>query len=295
MICSIFELWIKLTLNYLLSIVANKSWRDTIPSKQQWQGLICFTFECHSKFPGPFKVCGIYLCTSLAPFGQCTGKCHVWEYRMCQVMIIVIMNICSKSSRWWGVEHSPNPSLSCDLNSLLGFLQGYSPLLGQDYRLYWWFSDLAYQCYADLNLDCWCSCKIIIIHDIYSITCQWVWGNCAYNYWSSCYCGRDAGLTLMICHLSLTFWIYICRWIPWRYFWNEINLWIFLILIFWKTWWMHIKIAGNTILLQWDNEWGGCMKRFKNLNCMSNHIEPISQKLGDFTQMYTIQMTHGAL
>ena len=124
MTCSIFELLLKLTLDYLLGIVANTSWWDFIPSKQQWQGLMCFTSGCHWESSSPSKVCGIYLCTSIAPSRYCTGKYHVWEYRMCQEMITNISVIYSESSQQWRVEHRPNQSLHCGLHSVLCFLRG---------------------------------------------------------------------------------------------------------------------------------------------------------------------------
>ena len=45
--CSICELLIKLTLDHFLGIVTNTCWWDTILCRQQWQGLMCFTFECY--------------------------------------------------------------------------------------------------------------------------------------------------------------------------------------------------------------------------------------------------------
>ena len=65
---SIFELLVKLTLDHFFGIVMNTSCQDTIPSKQQWQGLMCFNSECHWENSRPSKVCDIYLCTYVAPF-----------------------------------------------------------------------------------------------------------------------------------------------------------------------------------------------------------------------------------
>ena len=162
----------KLTLDQLLGITASLCWWDTIPHKQQWQDLICFTSWCHWERSSPSKVCGIYLCNSVAPCGHCTGKHHVWEYRICQAIISKIFVICSESSWEWRVEHSPNPSLSCDLDSLLSFLSDNAPSLNYDYWLNWQFSDHAYQCYADLNLGWQSSHNSIIIHNIYNIISQ---------------------------------------------------------------------------------------------------------------------------
>ena len=50
------------------------------------------------------------------------------------------------------MEHSPDLSLSCDLNSLLGFLRGNVLSFSLDYGVYGWFSDLTYQHYADLDV-----------------------------------------------------------------------------------------------------------------------------------------------
>ena len=129
-ICNIFELLVELTLYHLLGIVAYTSWWDFIPSKQQQQGLMCFTSGCHWKSSGSSKVCSIYLCTSVASSGHCTGKHCVWKYRMCQTTIMKIPIICSESSWQWMVEHNLNPSLSCCLNSLLSFLRSNTPSFG---------------------------------------------------------------------------------------------------------------------------------------------------------------------
>ena len=135
---------------------------------------MCFTSGCHWEGPSPSKVCGIYLCTSVAPSWHCTGKHCIWEYTMCQAMIMKVTIICSESFWKWRVEHSPNPSLHCVLYSLLSFFRGNTRLFSQDNRLYWLFYDHVYQHYADLDLGLKCSCKIIHIHNISSIVSQWV-------------------------------------------------------------------------------------------------------------------------
>ena len=149
---SIFELLMELTLYHLFNIFAYTSWHDNIPIKQQWQGLMCFTSSCHWESFSQSKVCGIYFCSSVAPSGQCTGKHADWKNRMYYAMITKIPIICSESSWKQRVEHSPNPSLSCGFYSLLSFLRGNAPSFCQEYRLYWWFSNCAYQQYADLDL-----------------------------------------------------------------------------------------------------------------------------------------------
>ena len=60
---------------------------------------------------------------------------------MHHVMITKISIIQPEPSGYQRVEHSPNPSLSCDMDSLLGFLRGAASLL----------FDHAYQ-FAVLNL-----------------------------------------------------------------------------------------------------------------------------------------------
>ena len=179
---SLFQLLVELPLYQFSGIITNACWWDTIPHKQQWQGLMCFTSGCHWESSSPSKVCGIYLCTSVAPSGHCTGKHHVWEYRMCQAMITKILIICFESSWHQRVEHSPNPSLSCGLNSHLSFFKGNFPSFSQEYWLYLMFSDYTNQLYADLNWGSQWSYKIIIIHDTSSIISQWVWDNCADKY-----------------------------------------------------------------------------------------------------------------
>ena len=151
MTCSLFELLIELFFDHLLGTVTSTCWQDTFPAKQQWQGLMCFIPGCLWESCSPSKVCGIYLCTFVAPYGHCTGKHHVREYRMYQVIINIAI-ICSESSWHWRVEHSPNPSLPCSLDSLLRFLRDNAPPFSQDYRLYLWFSDHAYKHYDELNL-----------------------------------------------------------------------------------------------------------------------------------------------
>ena len=69
---------------------------------------------------------------------------------MYQATITKILIICSEPSHQLSVDHSPDPSLSGGLDSLLGFLRGNPPLLVQAYQVYGWFSDCTYQCYADL-------------------------------------------------------------------------------------------------------------------------------------------------
>ena len=115
MTCSTFELLIELSMYHLFGIVAYTSWWDSIPSKQQWHGLMCFTPGCHWKSSSPSKICGIYLCISVAPSGHCTGKHSVKEYRVSQATITKIPIIDSESSWQQRVEHGHNPSLSCDL------------------------------------------------------------------------------------------------------------------------------------------------------------------------------------
>ena len=116
-----------------------------------WIILIWFTSGCHWMHSGPTKICGRFLCISVAPSGKCTGKHNVWKHWMCQAMIRKIM-IHSESYAQWGMEHNPYPSLHCGLDSLLGFLHGYSLLLGQDYGLYQCFTDCPCQCHTDLNM-----------------------------------------------------------------------------------------------------------------------------------------------
>ena len=45
--CSFFDLLVQLTWDRFLGIVTNTCWQDAIPSKQQWQGLMCFTSRYH--------------------------------------------------------------------------------------------------------------------------------------------------------------------------------------------------------------------------------------------------------
>ena len=144
--CSFFELLMELALVYIFGIVANTSWWDSLTSKQQWQGLMCFTFWYHWENSSPTKVCGMNLYTSVAHSGHHIGKHDVWKYRMCQAMITKISFICFELSQQQRLEHSPNPSLCYDLNSLLSFLRGNTLSFSQDYWLYWQFSDHAYQC-----------------------------------------------------------------------------------------------------------------------------------------------------
>ena len=92
------------------------------PLQTAKQGLMCFTFGCHWESSGPSKVCGVYLCTSVAFSWHCTGKHHVWKYRMCQAMKMKIPIIHYNSSWQPMVEHSPNPSLHYDLLSELVLL-----------------------------------------------------------------------------------------------------------------------------------------------------------------------------
>ena len=185
---------------------------------------MCFTSGCHWEGSSPSKVCGIYLRTSVTPSGHYISNHHGWKHRMCQARITKISIISSESSWQWSVEHSPNPSLHFGLNSLLSFLRCNILSFSQDYRLYWWFSDHAYQHHADLNLRFKCSCKIVTIHNISGIISKLVWDKCADKYWSPCHCGRDTDLTLMIKHRSLSFWIFISLWIPRRSFCSEMNL-----------------------------------------------------------------------
>ena len=192
------ELLVKLTLYHILGIVANTHWWDAIPSKQQWQSHMCFTSGCNWESSSSFNVCCIYLCNSVAPSGHCTGKHHVWKYRMCQATIMKIFIIYSEWSWQWSVEHRLKPSLYCGLDSHLSILRDDVPSFCQDYRLYWWFSDHAYLHYVDLNLGWQCSSKIIIIHNISRIISKCVWDNCADKYWSLFCCGRDTDLTSMI-------------------------------------------------------------------------------------------------
>ena len=115
--------------NILLGIVTNTCWWDTIPSKQQWQGLMYFTSVCHWESSRPSKVCGMSFCISATLSWHCAGKHCVWEYRMCQVMLTKIPISCSELSYQQRVEHSPYPSMICGLNSFLSFLRANSPLL----------------------------------------------------------------------------------------------------------------------------------------------------------------------
>ena len=170
--CSIFELLRELNFDHFFGIVAYTSWQDNIPSKQQWQGLTCFTSGYHSESSSSSKVWYMYLCTLIALSGHCTGKHHVWKHRMWQTMITKVTIICSKSSWQQRVEHSSNLSLNCSLDNLLAFILGSPPSLSQDCRLYWQFYDCANQCYADLNLGWQWRCKTIIIHDINRFICQ---------------------------------------------------------------------------------------------------------------------------
>ena len=130
----LFTFLIKLTLDNLVGTVTNTSWQDTTPCKQKGQDLMCFTSGCHREGSSTIKVSGMYLSTSVASSRYCTVKQYVWKYTMCKAMISKMIINYSKLSGQWGVEHSPNSSLGCDLNSLLGFLQGHSPSLGKDYR-----------------------------------------------------------------------------------------------------------------------------------------------------------------
>ena len=168
-------------------------------------------------------------------------------------MITKVMIIHFESSQQQRVEHSPNPSLCCGLDS------------GQDYWVYQWFSDRTYEHYADLNLGFNCSCKIVIIHDISGIISQWVWDNCTDKYWSPCCCGRDTDLSLMIGHSSLSFWIFICWWIPWWFFSSKVNLRDIIIFIFCDTWGIHIKVTCNSTQLKRDNQWVVASKGSTNL------------------------------
>ena len=151
----------------------------------------------------------------------------------------------SESSQQQRVEHSPDPSLCCILKSLLSFLWGNAPLFCQDYGVFWWFFN-TYWYYADLNLGFNCSCKIVIIHDISGIVSQWIWDNCADEYWSPCCCGRDTVLSLMINHSNLSYWIFISWWIPRWVFSSEMNCRDIIILIFCDTWGIHIKVTCNS-------------------------------------------------
>ena len=63
---SILELLLWLTLDNFFGIIANTNWWDTIPSKQQQQGLISFTSGCHLMHSDVPKDCGKYLCTPIA-------------------------------------------------------------------------------------------------------------------------------------------------------------------------------------------------------------------------------------
>ena len=54
----------------------------------------------------PSKVCGICFCTAVAPSGHCTGKHHVWGYRMFQAVITKIPIIHTEMSWKQRVEHS---------------------------------------------------------------------------------------------------------------------------------------------------------------------------------------------
>ena len=164
-------------------------------------------------------------------------------------MIMKVTITHSKPSQQQRVKHSTNPSLCCGLDSLLSLLRGNASSLGKDYGVDWWFSDCTYQCYVDLDLRFKCSCKIIIIHNISSIICQWVWDNCTDKYWSSCCCGRDTDLSLMIGHLILSFWIFVGWWIPRWLFINEMYLRDIIILILYA-WRIHIKVIVT--LLNWS-------------------------------------------
>ena len=137
MACCFFELLVVCSFYQFSSIVTNACWWDSTPHKQQEQVLLCFTFGCHWESSCPSKVWDIHLCTLVALSGHCTGKHHIWEYRMCQAMTTKILIIGSELSWQQGVELSPDPSLSCELDSLLSFLSDYAPSLGQDFQVYW--------------------------------------------------------------------------------------------------------------------------------------------------------------
>ena len=104
----------KTYLDRFFSIVANISWRDSIPLKQQWQGFMCWTSQCsiQSLWQIIVHICSPFLDTMLANI----MFENTWYARK-------IFIICSESSQW-RVEHSPNPSLSCYLNNLLIFFRG---------------------------------------------------------------------------------------------------------------------------------------------------------------------------
>ena len=157
------------------------------------QCLMCLTSGCCWECSSPSKISGMYLHTSVAPSGPSTDEHDKWKHMMCQTMITKIAIIQSESSGKWILEHCPNFSLSCDLNSLLAF------------------------------------CRVI---------CQWIQYNCTYKH-------HFPYLALMICHSSLTFWLFICWWIPCWFFSSEKNLWNLFILIFCNTWGTNIKITYN--------------------------------------------------
>ena len=56
MTCSLFEPLMEHILVHILGIGANTCWWDTIPQKQQQQGIMWFTSGCHWEDPSSFKV-----------------------------------------------------------------------------------------------------------------------------------------------------------------------------------------------------------------------------------------------
>ena len=189
---------------------------------------------------------------------------------MCQATIVKISIVHSESSC---IVLIP---LSCDLDSLLGFLRGSVPLFSQDYEVYWRFSDHAYQHCADLDLSIQCSHKIVIIHNISMSMRQLCWQ------------------TLVPLPL-------------WQEYWSDLDDQAFESLFLN----IHLLMDPKEVLQQWDesleclhshilqylgythqNNWShcinvaellmmGCIKAVNKFYSMSNHTGTLSWKLGE--------------
>ena len=133
MTCSVFELLVKLTTDDLFGIVACTGGWDSIHRNCN-DKVSCATLQddIGNALAQPKSMactCALlllFLDTVLVIIMSENTECDKQHYQRLQ----------NEWSEQWSVEHSPDPSLSSDLNSLLGFVWGFPSLPDQDNRLY---------------------------------------------------------------------------------------------------------------------------------------------------------------
>ena len=178
---------------------------------KQCQCLMCLTSECHWVHSGSFKNCGVYLYTHIATPRHCPGKDGVWEHWIFQAIKMIFWSFAQNCLAYKG--WNKDCILCCEVTRLviwascrvishhlaknMGSINGF-PTTSIKETLIWM---LAFNAFAKLS-----SSKMH--HKLMS-----AWYS-SYEHLSPGHCGRDDDLTSMICHTSLSFWIFFCWWAP---------------------------------------------------------------------------------